>query len=84
MNLTHDTQEVASPDFLDVLFRVTPGKELTCEVDHLRGISHATHATITVEVGSYAYMVDSMTCMAWSRWLRASTTVASPSLTRNP
>ena len=56
--LSHHAQEVATPDFLDVLFAIATGQQLTGEVDQFGGVGESTHATVTVEVGAESHMVD--------------------------
>ena len=54
----HDAEEVLSPEFLYLLFGEPLGTEPSGEVDDLRGIGAAYDASVAVEVGAYAYMVD--------------------------
>lgn len=58
LNHFHHSHPVATPYLADILFGVAAAKELNGEVDNLRGVSHARYATVTVEVGADAYMVN--------------------------
>ena len=59
---SHDTEEVASPQFLDILLAEALGTELAGKVDDFRSVSATDDTTIAIKVGTYAYMVD--TCHA--------------------
>ena len=54
----HHTQEVASPELLDVVWAEAFCTEPTGEVDDLGCIGTTDDASVTVKVGAYAHMVD--------------------------
>ena len=56
--ISHHTEEVATPNEFDVLFAVALHEEATGEVDEL-GSGRATRdATISIEVGADAYVLN--------------------------
>ena len=56
--ISHHTEEVAAPNEFDVLFAVALHEEATGEVDEL-GSGRATRdATISIEVGADAYVLN--------------------------
>ena len=56
--ISHHTEEVATPNELDVLFAVALHEETTGDVDEL-GSGRATRdATISIEVGADAYVLN--------------------------
>lgn len=58
LNHFHHSHPVTAPYLAYVLFGIAAAKKLYGEVDNLRGVSHARYATVTVEVGADAYMVN--------------------------
>lgn len=56
--MTHYSQPVASPYLADIGLAIAATQQLDGEIDEFRGIIHARHSAIAVEVGAYAHMVD--------------------------
>ena len=48
LHLFHDTQEVTSPDFPDVLFAVTAGEQLAGELQQFGRVAQTADATVAV------------------------------------
>ena len=56
--ISHHTEEVAAPNEFDVLFAVAFHEEATGEVDELGSGSATRDATISIEVGADAYVLN--------------------------
>ena len=56
--ISHHTEEVATPNEFDVLFAVALHEEATGEVDELGSGSATRDATISIEVGADAYVLN--------------------------
>lgn len=56
--ISHHTEEVATPNELDVLFAVALHEEATGEVDELGSGGATRDATISIEVGANAYVLN--------------------------
>jgi len=56
--ISHHTEEVAAPNEFDVLFAVALHEEATGEVDELGSGSATCDATISIEVGADAYVLN--------------------------
>ena len=56
--ISHHTEEVATPNEFDVLFAVALHEEATGEVDELGSGSATCDATISIEVGANAYVLN--------------------------
>ena len=56
--ISHHTEEVAAPNELDVLFAVALHEEATGEVDELGSRRATSDATISIEVGADAYVLN--------------------------
>ena len=56
--ISHHTEEVATPNEFDVLFAVALHEEATGEVDELGSRRATSDATISIEVGADAYVLN--------------------------
>ena len=56
--ISHHTEEVATPNELDVLFAVAFHEEATSEVDEFGSRGATRDATISIEVGADAYVLN--------------------------